>query len=293
MEQIKLPDYYKSQSIITDPGEYSGLFDVFRNSTVKEIVDAIHGLFLHIFWAGSYGVTLTEEQKQHVQSRKISAILGIIMEKDGSPLNVPRPYDKRFIGNCRDHSVFLCSILRSMGIPARARCGFGTYFMPGHFEDHWMCEYWDRNENRWVRVDPQLDKHQREVLKISFDPLDMPEGQFVTGDSAWKLCRSGAANPDDFGIHDMHGLWFVRGDLIRDIASYNKVELLPWDGWGLMQKEEKDQTAEDFALLDKAADLMQGGDPGIYELYRNSPGLNVPGKIRSFSPTGFRDVVLW
>jgi hypothetical protein len=30
----------------------------------------------------------------------------------------------------------LTSILRYQGIPARTRCGFGKYFLPGHFEDH-------------------------------------------------------------------------------------------------------------------------------------------------------------
>jgi hypothetical protein len=27
-----------------------------------------------------------------------------------------------------------------------------------------------------------------------------------------------------------HGLWFVRGDLMRDSLALSKVETLPWDG---------------------------------------------------------------
>jgi hypothetical protein len=31
----------------------------------------------------------------------------------------------------------------------------------------------------------------------------------------------------------MHGIEFVRGDLLRDFLAFNKVEILPWDGgWG-------------------------------------------------------------
>ena len=290
--KIKLPDYYISQSRITDPGKYAGLYDVFSKSSVQEIVDAIHGTFLHIFWAQRYGVTPTNEQMQHVQSRKVSTILDVITGIDSAPLNMARPLDKRFLGNCRDHTVFLCSILRSKGIPARARCGFGTYFIPNHYEDHWICEYWNREEGRWVSVDPQLDKLQKEVLGIGFDSLDMPAGRFVTGCDAWKLCRSGAADPDAFGIFDMKGLGSVRGDMIRDIASLNKVELLPWDCWGLMLKEEGETTAEEYVLLDRAADLASKGDMEIYELYENNPGLKAAGNIMSFTGGGVREFTL-
>ncbi|HEX2946970.1 MAG TPA: transglutaminase-like domain-containing protein [Clostridia bacterium] len=290
--KIELPGYYVSQSIITEPGRHAALFEVFSKSSIKEIVEAIHGLFLHIFWAQRYGVNLTDEQQQHVQSRNVPAILDVITGIDNSPLDIPRSLDKRFIGNCRDYSVFLCSILRSKGIPARARCGFGTYFIPNHYEDHWMCEYWNNEENRWVSVDAQLDRLQRDVLGIGFDPLDMPAGQFVTGCEAWKLCRSGAADPDTFGIFDMKGLGFVRGDMLRDIASLKKVELLPWDCWGLMLKEEKDTTAEEYALLDKAADLASKGDMRIFDLYEETPGLRASGTIMSFTGQGVREFTL-
>ncbi len=278
---MKLPDYYRSQSLITDPEEYAPLYEHIPDD-VSEIVDMIQGLFLHIFWVQKYGVTLNEAQYKHVQSRKVSSILAVIESLDKSPLSQQRPYEKRFIGNCRDHSVFLCSILRSKGIPARARCGFGTYFIPGHYEDHWMCEYWNSNENRWVSVDPQLDRLQKEALSISFDPLDMPKGQFITGCEAWKLCRSGAADPDSFGIMDMKGLDFVLGDFIRDIASLNKVELLPWDCWGFMLKGVNALSAKEYTLLDKAAELMLEGNERIYDIYASSPGLKAAGAIKSY-----------
>lgn len=127
---------------------------------------------------------------------------------------------------------------------------------------------------------------------ISFDPLDMPAGQFVTGCDAWKLCRSGTANPDDFGIFEMHGLSFVRGDLIRDIASFNKTELLPWDCWGLMMKEDKDLSEKDYALLDKAAGLVMTENMEIADLYKSSTGILAAGKIKSYSQAGFTEFVL-
>ncbi len=287
-KSINLPDYYVSQSQITDPGAFLGMFDCMPDDVVG-IVEAIHGLFLHVFWAEAYGVTLNESQYQHVQSRKVSNILSVLDNMDNSPLIQARPYEKRFIGNCRDHSVFLCSVLRSKGIPARARCGFGTYFVPGHYEDHWMCEYWNSSKSRWVSVDPQLDKLQKEKLGIGFDSLDMPLGEFITGCEAWKLCRQGEADPDSFGIFDMKGLDFVLGDFIRDVASLNKIELLPWDCWGLMLKDVKELSAGEYALLDKAADMVMAGDEQIYGLYEKSPGLKASGTIKSYVKNSVAD----
>jgi hypothetical protein len=263
---------YKSHSIITDPRSMGELYKSLPD-TVPEIVDVIHNLFIHIFWAERYGVTLDDSKRSQVQLRYVESMLKKIMEIDPSPLNTARPLDKRLVANCRDFSVFLCSILRSKGIPARARCGFGRYFNPGWFEDHWMCEYYDGERDRWISVDAQLDSLQREVLGIDFDPLDMPKGRFVTGSEAWKMCRSGLENPNNFGIFDMSGLWFVRGDFIRDVASINKMELLPWDGWGLADKDEKELTEQDYVLLDKVAELVISGSPEIYNIYENAPEL--------------------
>jgi len=41
------------------------------------------------------------------------------------------------------------------------------------------------------------------------------------------MCRAGKENPDLFGILNMHGLWFIAGNVIRDLLSLNKTELLP------------------------------------------------------------------
>ena len=65
---------------------------------------------------------------------------------------------------------------------------------------------------------------------------------------------TGAADPETFGIFDMHGLWFVRGDLVHDVAALNTVELSPWDSWGLIERRDEDLTAEELALLDRCAD---------------------------------------
>lgn len=275
---------YISHTRITDPGgmspAYAGL-----PKEIEGLVEVIQGLFLHIHWADRYGVTPSKEQKGHVQARLVSRILEIVKALDGSPLTTPRPFEKRFYGNCRDYSVLLCSILRSKGVPARARCGFGAYFRPDHYEDHWVCEYW--NGGRWVVVDAQLDELQRSRLKIDFNTLDMPTGRFINASEAWLRCRERGEDPNKFGIFDMRGLWFVRGNLLRELAACNDAEMLPWDVWGLMTDDmnngdQKDDygkliLAERYTLLDRVARaLVEGDEEKILGFYRDEPGLCVP-----------------
>jgi len=77
----------------------------------------------------------------------------------------------------------------------------------------------------------------------------------------------------------MRGMWFIRGNVVRDFLSLNKIELLPWDGWGLIVKEERDLTAEDIALLDRVASLSLAGDKFFNEIrtiYEEDDRLRMP-----------------
>ncbi len=119
-------EFYAQQTRITDPA-YGVHVRRAKPDTVSQLVKVVQGVFLHVHWASRYGVSLTEEQKTHVQALTVQRILQVTLGIDSSPLTVARPLTKRFIGNCRDFSTLLCSMLRHKGIPARARCGFGTY----------------------------------------------------------------------------------------------------------------------------------------------------------------------
>jgi hypothetical protein len=268
-------NYYASAGPMTDPGGYTKLFETLPTE-ISRLVQVVQGLLLHVFWAERYGEALSEARKQEVQLRPVAVKLARIQELDDRPLGEPRPLEKRLVANCRDFSVTLCAMLRHQGVPARARCGFATYFVPDHYEDHWVCEYWQADKGRWVMVDAQIDDFQHEALKIAFDPLDVPPGQFVTGGRAWLMCRAGEADPDKFGIFDMHGIWFVRGDLVRDFLSLNKVEILPWDGgWGFL-KDEKDMQAE---VMDRIARLTLADDTAFEEIratYKNDSRFHIP-----------------
>jgi hypothetical protein len=278
---------------MTDPGPYRHLFENLP-ADISRLCKIVQGATVHVFWAERYGLKLTPERKAEVQLRNLPKRLRRTLELDSRPLAEARPLEKRIVGNCRDFTLLLVSMLRHQGVPARARCGFGAYFMPDHFEDHWVAEYWNAPQKRWVLVDAQLDGFQCEALKIPFDPLDVPRDQFIVGGLAWQMCRSGAADPDTFGIFDMHGLGFVRGDFVRDVAALNKVELLPWDCWGIIENPMLEDPS-DLTLLDRLAALTCGDVPDfdiVRGLYENDPRLRVPAAIHSYGENGMETVTL-
>jgi hypothetical protein len=207
------------------------------------------------------------------------AKLAVIQKLQPGSLLAPRPLEHKLVGNCRDFSLMLASFLKFKGVPARARCGFGTYFLPDHFEDHWVTEYWNAGEGRWVMVDSQLDALQQEVLKLDFDPLDMPPGKFVLAGEAWQMCRAGQADPEKFGIFQWHGMAFIRGNLFRDTAALNRFEILPWDFWGMLEKPIEECAPAEMALFDRAAELTLHVDEcfgELRELYRENQMFQPP-----------------
>jgi hypothetical protein len=271
-------DYYRQPGLMTESGDYVPLLEDLPGE-IPGLCNVVQGIILHIFWAEAYGVKLSDERKKEVNLRKFEDILQRVAELNNEPVSVTRVPEMRVVGNCRDYSVFLCALLRHKGIPARARCGFATYFTPGRYEDHWICEYYNGEQERWVRVDAQLDNIQIEYLKIDFDPHDLPQAKFLSGAEAWRLCRRGELDPDLCGIFEMKGLWFVQGDLVRDFMAMNKLEVLPWDCTDLMGGPEVEVSSEDYLLLDRIAELAGNDDAAFTEirsLYQSNARLRMP-----------------
>jgi len=251
--------FYRRHGPVTEPGAYAEAFDDLPDA-VPGLVRVVQGLLVHVFWAERYGLHLSPEREAEVGLRRVEAQLERIRALDPRPLAEARPLETRLVGNCRDYATLLCAMLRAHGIPARARCGFGAYFWPERYEDHWVSEYWSAAQERWVLVDAQLDAFQQETLRTSFNPLDVPRDQFIVAGQAWLACREDRCDPQAYGIHDMHGMWFIRGNVVRDFLSLNKIELLPWDDWGPMASTEAEALSRNVSLIDRLARLGLAGD---------------------------------
>ena len=276
-----LLDFYTHPATMTVGGGYAHMFDGLPLD-MGSLACIVQGLLLHEHTAPAYGVALSDERRSQSHIRPVERMLDRLLAHNDQPLFVARPIDMRFVGVCRHFTVLLVAMLRAQGVPARARCGFGSYFNPGHFYDHWVCEYWNAAQARWVRVDAQIDEVQRAVLKVDFDVLDVPHDRFVIAGDAWAQCRAGDADPSTFGIFHMHGLWFIAGNLIRDVAALNNMEMLPWDVWGAMPRPDEPLNDDQLAFFDRLAALTRAPDSSFADLrtlYANDDRLRVPATV--------------
>ncbi len=271
--------YYGSQSGVTDPEKYIPLYDVLPDD-VASLCKVIQGLLLHRWWIDQYGVNISEEQKEEIKIRKMTRQLKRILELNNSPLITARKPESRLVGTCRDYASFLTSFLRHKGVPARMRVGFATYLMPGQYIDHYLCQYWNDKESKWVMVDAQIDDLQRRAMNITFDTCDVPEGLFLPGGKAWQTWREGKANPDLFGIFEVRGSWFIGCDMIFDMMSLNKIESHPFDIWVLMPGyQQKEYSKEYLGIMDNIAALTGALDPDfskVSSFYQTEKRLQPP-----------------
>ena len=250
-------------------------------SDVGALAKIVQGLAVHQYMADAYGFAVPEARKAESHIRQADKILDRILDLDSGPLSIARPAEKRVVGVCHHFALLMTAMLRAKGIPARYRCGFGAYFNAPKFEEHLVCEYWNVEQSRWILVDAQLDAVWRRVLKFGFDPLDVPRDQFIVAADAWIASRSGKADPALFGIFvgELRGLWFIAAELIRDVAAFNKMEMLPWDGWGAMPHPGQELDAGQLAFFDRLAALAAKPDESHGELralYEKDERVRVP-----------------
>ncbi|MBW2416137.1 MAG: transglutaminase domain-containing protein [Deltaproteobacteria bacterium] len=240
-------------------------------------------------WAPAYGLDRATLREHEVQTRTAQAMLDRMLALDSTDLAKAREPARRMVGNCRHFATFTTAVLRAHGVPARARCGFGAYFLPGHLEDHWVVEFIDPVSGEWRLCDSQIDDLQRAKLQPAFDTTAVPRDQFRVAGDVWLACRSGDVDPENCGIFDMHGLWFVQANVVRDLAALNKHELLPWDDWGLAEQDIGGSDAgPTLARLDQVAGLTASPDTeldALRALYV-ADDLRVPQVLRSFKDGG-------
>ena len=268
-------DFYTTPATITSPGRYAALLDQLPDD-VAALAGIVPGLSMHEYMASGYGVTIPPARQSESHIRRLERMLERVLSLDDRPLTEARPPEKRLVGVCNHFAVMLVGMLRAKGVPARARWGFGSYFNPPVFEDHVLGEYWNADEDRWVRVDAQIDDVFQNALQIDFDTLDVPHDRFVIAGDAWAQCRSGRADASKYGIFkgDLRGLWFIACDLIKDLAALNKVETLPWDSWGAMPNPGTTLSEEQLTFFDRLAELTRAPDASFAEmgrLYESSP----------------------
>ena len=277
--------FYAAPAAHTSPGRHASRLAQLPADPAG-LARVVQGLMIHEHVAEAfYGVRVADDRRGECHIRPVEQLLDALLAQDDRPLHLPRPPERRLVSVCRHFALLSVAVLRAHGVPARVRCGFGTYFNPGYAEDHWVCEHWQAAERRWVLLDSQLDEVWRSRIGLGFSELDVPRDRFLVAGDAWERCRRGAADPATFGIHvggGLRGLWFVTGSLVRDLAALNKVEMLAWDVWGAQAQVNAVVDADRLLYFDRVAELSRAPDASfraLQELYQNDAGLRVPAQV--------------
>jgi excinuclease ABC subunit A len=259
--------YYATHSPLTDPGAYTALYDDLPD-TPDEITAVVRGLLVHKLGTGVHNFQPTSLQRAEQFLRTMQERLARINELDPAPLTVAREPKERQLCVCRDFALMTVSMLRHKGIPARMRVGFAEYLEPHtHLKiDHWLPEYWDEKLSRWVLIEPEADESWLTENNL-FWALRYDVDFYLAG-SAWQLCRAGKEKSLYFRFSGRwKGMPCIRGNMLHDFQSLNKLELSVLDHWDeLSQKSESALTVEDKTLLDRIAGLTLNPDENFEEM---------------------------
>jgi hypothetical protein len=275
----RILDFYKTQGIRTKVRK--GTFDDFPES-IADICKTIQYLLIHPAHLYLFGLKMPRERINDKCKSTIQESLDQVKKFKNKPLIEYREPSDRVVNTCRQYAMFMCSVLRERGIPARCRCGFATYFSNGWFEDHWICEYWNKKENKWIRVDAQIDDIQ--ILECHIDReninfTNLPKEAFFTAGVLWKLYRQGLVGGELCGYsveEGQNGAWYIRGNMLRDFFALNKVEYRYQELTELMDRDYKPDEKE-LLLLDEIADLTINIDKRFDEFisfHKNNKHLN-------------------
>jgi hypothetical protein len=272
-------EFYATQSPTTDPREYrrllagvpadpAGIVRIVQNVLVR--ADLIE--------SGAHPIPDRRFDRE-VDIRTVHGMLERIAEIDDRPLTETRERRDRLVVICAQHAMLTAALFRHHGIPARPRGGFETYFSKTKHHDHWIAEFWNAEDARWVRVDAEIEKGARDHRGKEINGLDLPAGTFLTGAEAWRKCRFAGESPLHFGISggEWYGGWdFVLNELLLDFNALNKVESLPWDETEQTERGYEKLSGHDLALLDRMSEAVSEGDAAferVRDLFRSNPDL--------------------
>ncbi len=130
-----------------------------------------------------------------------------ILRLEGVGFTKNRDVTKRITVSCRQASVLFSAILKAKGIPCRSRAGFMDFGDAGEsYMEHWVNEYWDFGESRWVLAD--VDSYYEYEPRFGYSQFDLPRRKFVTASEAWLGLRKGTLHKklDVFSSDPLEGV---------------------------------------------------------------------------------------
>ena len=259
------PRVFYSQSGITTNLDDFADYTRALPSEPKALLEVVRRLLIHELFVARKKLRFEPDRMADRDIVGAGNVLKRVVEIDPAPLSVERYWRNRIVSFCYQYAVLLCALLREKDVPARTRCGFGSYFRQGYWIDHWVVEYWD--EGKWVLIDPDAGRD------------DVPRGEFHNAAEAWLLCRQGDLDPTVHGNYVLWGWDELRGSLVNDIGALNKVECGTWNWCAFIDipnRESPDSSLD--PQLDKLAQVAMDSSSleGFINMYQREDYLHPP-----------------
>lgn len=271
-------DFYRQYSMFT----YPGLYEPYLQSLPDEIRDIgflvrkqlIHRTTLDAGNVGSnadlkYGdMTKIPWYRQAEDDYLVTAvaIIAELFRRDKKGFYLERSAENKVVLTCRHTTILIAAILKSKGIPVRVRAGFAPYW-PGAkvSSDHWVNQYWNEKENRWVTVDVDGSLH-----KTGFDMYDFPDGKFDFSADAWLAVRKGKIDGKHFhNAGGFSGPITIAWQIFYDFHCLvnNEIIYLHHPRFAMLDTFPR-LTEEKLVEIDNLAMLMQNPDDNFSKLQK-------------------------
>lgn len=281
MENKKILDFYKQTSLYTDLGLYKDfakqLTDDIDELCILQRMQIIHPIAYDnpnirnqekCFWGDMTKVPVTRLDYEDDLFPTAISMISELLRKDNSYHNERKAEDKIHV-TCRGQAILLASILKAKGYSARVRSGFAPYIKDdGVAYDHWITEYYDSNNNKWVLVDADMHCPDHD---LGFDINDIPRNKFIFGAEAYLGMRTGkyktdeiyyASDPATLGLKaSLRGLFYDFHSLMNDEIIFLHLPKY-------IQDKDFELSETEYKELDNLATLLLDSDKNFDELLK-------------------------
>lgn len=295
----KIIDFYKQTSQFTYLGKYKEeAIDLWENKCQKSLKNlclylmntTIHRVLIQKTLDGAnlkdYGdfdfVDYKTPMCEDDSFLTATSMFSEIYRRDSKGFYIGRPISKRLIVTCRYVSVLTSAILKANGIPCRSRAGWAKYLRPTAILDHWVNEYYNEDEKRWIMFDMDdlydadfADYKLYRENNIATEYLDLGPNQFCTASEAWLNYRKDAHNIDKF-------VYSPSSCIPREVLKYLFLDFMSIMNFEpnykfipmAFDKDFNTLTEKELAEVNYLATLMQDVDKNfdkLKELFDNTP----------------------
>jgi formylglycine-generating enzyme len=278
-DSISVLDFYRQYSAFTDPGEYKYLYKNLPDS-LPELCHLIKSQFIHPFAELlQYRDQIPRERgNEMLKYPTVKSVLEGLLSYDSRGLVKDRKVENRLILICRDYANLLASILKYRGIPTRVRCGFAPYLIPGFHTSHVICEVWNKNDKRWMLVDP------------STNMIDFSRDKFDFSNDVWLKMQQKEIDLKIYGMANIYtGSSMITTTLCYDLASVLGMEYPVGQYSPILNSSFQNKlTVKQIETLDRISELMNSIDADnlskLNEIYNNDQQIQFTDSIKAVDP---------